>query len=202
MKSKTLNHSITTTTIKKLSLIALFIIGSQLGAQNSTSTKKNIFGVIAGANVSSVSNYEGKALAGFTGGLYWEWVFSKNRKFSLQSNILYSQRGEKKDGSVSDLKLGYLNMPVMLKYYATDKLALMTGFYWDFLLNVDGDNLDKDDFKSSDLGIPIGISYDLSNNFQLGFSYNIGFTDIADNNQTSDKFKNSWGNLTIAYVFR
>ncbi|MEQ3664310.1 MULTISPECIES: porin family protein [unclassified Olleya] len=181
-----------------LILTFLFTISSQLYSQNID--KKNVFGIMAGGNISNISNYEGKSSLGFSGGLYWEWKFSN--KFSLQSNILYSQRGENKDGNFSDLKLDYINMPILLKYYATEKLGVMTGVYMDFLLNVDSSNFDKDDFKQTDLGIPIGVSYDLSKNLQLGLSYNIGLTDILDNNPNSDKLTNNWGNFSLTYIFK
>ena len=151
-----------------------------------------------GANFSSVSDYEGKLSTGLTGGLYWEWKFSD--RFSLQSNILYSQRGEKKDGAVPELKLHYLNTPSMLKYYVTDEFQVMTGIFWDIFLGVSSDIYSKDDFKKSDFGIPIGMSYDISNNFQLALSYNIGLMNIS--NVNTNNFKNNWGNITIAYIFR
>lgn len=83
------------------------------------------------------------------------------------SNILYSERGENGKNSLQDIDLAYLNMPIMVKYYITDKLGVSTGINWDALLSVDADELDKDDFKNSDWGIPIVISYNVTRNLQL-----------------------------------
>jgi len=162
--------------------------------------KKNTFGVMAGISTSSITNYDGRLLSGFTGGLYWEWKFSD--RFALQSNFLYIQKGEKENGNLSELKLTYINMPMMLKYYGTDKLCFLAGINSDFLLDVASNNLDKNDFKNTDWGIPIGFSYDLSKYFQLGITYNFGLRSIADTNISSEKLRNNFGKSDIDIPFQ
>ena len=173
----------------------LIAIGHQTHAQN-----KNIFGAIVGMNVSSVSDYHGKTAVGITGGLYWEWKFSD--LFSLQSNFLYSQRGEREDDATPELRVDYMNLPIMTKYYLTDNFQVMTGIFWDLLLRVKGHTYSNNDFTNSDFGIPIGLSYALSENLQVGLSYNFGLTNISGTTTNNFAPRNNWGNVTIALLIR
>lgn len=175
--------------------LILMISVSTLCAQ--TKEKKNTFGIIGGVVVSTISDYEGSTRLGLTGGLYWEYRLSK--KFSLMSNILYSQRGENGNSNQSEIKLSYINMPLLVKYKLFDKFGIATGINSDMLLSVEGSGLEKDDFKNSDWSIPIGISYDISNNFQIGMIYNIGLTNI---NNSNTELENNWGNITLSYLFK
>ncbi len=186
--------------LKKLMAISLLVMISVSTLCAQTEEKKNIFGILAGGTFSSISDYEGETRFGVIGGLYWDWKFSE--KFSLMSNILYSQRGEKGKNNLSDLKLDYINMPMVIKYSLSDNFGISTGINWDSLISVDGDGVDKDDFKKSDWGIPIGISYDICSNLQLGAMYNIGLTNTTKNNTGDDNLKNNWGSISIAYLFR
>lgn len=171
----------------------LISIGNDIHAQN-----KNVFGGMVGMNVSSISNYDGKAAPGMTVGLYWERKLSST--FSLQSNFLYSQRGERAGESTPELKLQYIHLPIMTKYYITDSFQVMAGIYWDLLLGIAGDNHFNSDFKSGDFGIPVGASYDLSNHIQLDLSYNIGLTNIS--NSPDFVLRNSWVSVTVAILGR
>lgn len=173
----------------------LIAIGYQTHAQN-----KNILGAIVGTNVSSVSDYHGKTAVGITGGLYWEWKVSD--VFSLQSNFLYSQRGEREDHASPELRLAYMNLPIMAKYYLTDNFQVMAGIFWDLLLGVKSDSYSKNELQNSDFGIPIGLSYDVSNNLQLGLSYNVGLMNISSVATNNFAPRNNWGNLTIALLIR
>ena len=89
----------------------------------------------------------------------------------------------------------------MLKYYITAEFSISTGIYWDYLVGVTANNVDKNDFKNTDWGIPIGLSYLLSDNFELGVTYNLGLTKIENNTMNSNNLKNNFGNITLAYLF-
>lgn len=160
--------------------------------------KRNIFGVIIGGTFSDVTNYGGNTRQGMTTGVYWEWEFAK--KFSIMSNILYSQRGELAKTNLPDIKLAYLNLPFSIKYSISDKFGVSAGINWDLLISVDGKGIDKDSFRKSDWGIPIGVSYDITNNLKLGAIYVYGLTDITKNDNV--KMKNNWGSISIAYLFK
>jgi hypothetical protein len=183
--------------IKNLVVTSLLVIISVSTLFAQEKEKKNIFGIIAGGVVSTIIDYEGSTRLGITGGLYWEYKLSK--KFSLMSNILYAQRGENGNSDQSEIKLSYINMPIMIKYKLFKNFGIATGINLDMLLSVEGNDLDKDDFKKTDWGIPVGISYDISNHFQLGMIYNIGLSNIM---KDDDQLVNNWGNITISYLFK
>ena len=178
-----------------LLFFALSFIVFHLNAQNS----KHTIGIMGGGSFSTLSNYEGDLLLGFTGGIYYEWKFSD--QLTLQSNVLYVQKGEKAKNNVLALKLHYINMPIMLKYYITPEFSILSGINSDFLVGVTANNLDKNDFKNTDWGIPIGLSYLLSDKIELGVTYNLGLTKIDNNDMNANNLKNNFGNVTLAYLF-
>ncbi len=87
-------------------------------------------------------------------------------------DILYSQRGEIGKDNFNGIKLGYINLPIMVKYQLTDNLGISTGINSDMLVSVDAGDLTKDDFKSN-------------------------LTKDSD-----AKYQSNWANLTIAYMFK
>lgn len=181
-------------------LFALLFSVTDGSAQNKAEKpKKNFFGIVAGASVSQVSNYDGKPLIGFTGGLYWDWNFSE--KFALSSNILFNQRGENKNGNVESLKLGYIYSPIMLKYMLNAKFSVASGVFWDNLIIVGDHSIHtRETLKASDFGIPVAVNYNITQRIELGACYNIGLLNKSYIPGTT--LKNNWGTLTIAYVFR
>jgi hypothetical protein len=178
--------------------ILLFLVLSftlfRLNAQNS----KHTIGIMCGGSFSTISNYDGHLLLGLTGGIYYEWKLSD--RLAFQSNILYVQKGEIRKNNISALKLDYINMPIMLKYYITAEFSIYTGINSDFLVGVTATNLDKNNFKNTDWGIPISLSYLLSDKIELGISYNLGLTKIEDNDISTNNFKNNFGNVTLTYL--
>lgn len=163
--------------------------------------KKNIFGIQIGGVVSSIEGYEAEKRTGLIGGLYWEYRIAK--RFSLMSNILYSQRGEKGLEDLSDIKLDYINMPIMLKFAILPELGISTGINSDILLGTTGIGISRQDFKGSDWGIPLGISLDISKRLQLGGIINYGLMNVAKTEiPQSSQVKNHWGSFTLSYIFR
>lgn len=156
----------------------------------------DVYGVIVGGTVSKISNYEGDSRLGLTFGLYWETRISN--KFSLMSNILYSERGAKGNDKTSDIKLTYINSPVMVKYRLSENIAISTGVNLDY--NIGSKTSIKTEFKEFDLGIPLGINFRISNNLQLNGVYSFGMSDITENDNLS--LKNNWGSISISYLFQ
>jgi hypothetical protein len=184
--------------IKSLIVISLFMMTSVSTVFAQTIEQRNIFGIMGGGTVSRISDYDGETLIGLSGGLYWE--FRLSQKFSLMSNILYSQRGEIGKDNQTGLKLSYINLPIMVKYGLSDNLGISTGINSDMLISVNAGDLTKDDFKSTDWGIPIGISYNITYHLQVGLIYNIGLSNLLKDSDTN--YQSNWANLTIAYMFK
>ena len=145
-------------------------------------------------------------------------------KISVAAGILYSRQGcdfgkvktyGNPDGSISfgwdknELNLGYLNIPIVANYYFAEGWAVKAGIQPGFLLSakhkVDGlgvvktrDDDIKDDYKSFDLSIPLGISYEFSN-FVIDGRYNLGLTKI--NKKGDESCKNNVIQFTFGYKF-
>src|SRR5690554_1267999 len=119
--------------MKKLLLVAAFA----LFAFTTAHSQEFRFGVKAGLNMASIGG-DDTGMDGRTsfhaGGLV-EIVLSD--KFSLQPEILYSSQGAKQEESYSffgvdveekiTMKLDYINVPIMAKYYIIEGLAVEAG---------------------------------------------------------------------------
>ena len=124
-------------------------------------------------------------------------------KFSFQPELLYSQQGFNEDFSLADLtaeneiKLSYLNIPLMAKYYITDGISIVAGPQIGFLLSADnefsstttfggvtemtsGDEDIKDAVNSIDFGLGFGVGYRLDNGLNFSARYNLGLSNIND----------------------
>ncbi|MFK5856222.1 MAG: porin family protein [Bacteroidota bacterium] len=187
---------------KQISIFAtiflLLIFVSTINGQTEKKLSKPSFGILAGGTLSNISNYDGNNRLGFLIGVYVERNFTK--KLSLLTNISYAQRGALGNDSLSSIKLGYITLPLMIQYNITDKLGVFTGIAWDGLISVNGDDLDRDDFRDSDWRVPIGLGYNITQNLKLGIAYNFGLTDITKNDD--EILRNNWGSIALVYVFK
>ena len=104
-----------------LIIVALNLASIGAFAQNPS------FGIKAGLNLAkysikiSANGMSGSAdsnnLTGFMGGFYA--TFKTSEMFSIQPELLYSGQGG--SSSSGDLKLGYINFPLMLRYNPNPK---------------------------------------------------------------------------------
>ena len=144
------------------------------------------FGIKAGLNLAkysikvSANGMSGSAdsnnLTGFMGGFYA--TFKASEMFSIQPELLYSGQGG--SSSSGDLKLGYINVPLMLRYNATPNFSLQAGPQLGFLISATGGGTDvRDQFNGLDLSIPLGFGFDTESGFNGSFRYIIGLTNMA-----------------------
>ncbi len=161
------------------------------------------YGVKAGVNFANLTgDADGSSLAGFHAGGLVEIKLSD--KFSVQPEILYSAQGSDfSEGDFKDkLKISYLNVPVMAKYYVIKKLNVEAGPQIGFLLSAkDVDGNAKDGLKSVDFGLNFGAGYDFTENFFGGVRYNLGLLNVADNVADSFKANSSVFSLSVGYKF-
>ncbi|MDN3723422.1 porin family protein [Aequorivita sp. SDUM287046] len=191
------------------------------------------FGAKAGVNFASIVGDETEDVDGRTsfhiGGLV---EIPITEKFAIQPELLFSSQGAKAEYSDSfegievnyeeSLKLDYINIPVMAKYYIIEGLSVEAGPQIGFLVSAnaeyeisgggmsDSDEEDvKDFFKSIDIGFGIGASYRLPMGVFFSARYAGGFTDINDDIETDfgdidiDDFsqRNSVIQLSVGYSF-
>jgi len=167
--------------MKKFILTAVVIFAfCNANAQNAK------FGLKGGLNFATFTDAEAQNRTGFhLGGLV---DISINKKFSIQPEFLYSTQGftYTYSGSAMTLNMSYINIPVSAKIKTGDKFNLELGPQFGILLDADATSgSNKTDmmhlFKTLDIGINIGASYDLDKNSFLAFRYNMGVGGLAKN---------------------
>lgn len=192
--------------MKKLFFIAAFGLMSVAATQ----AQEIRLGAKAGVNFATLGGDDLgdlKSRTGFHVGALVEIPVTE--KFWVQPEVLYTAQGAKyeESGSVlgvpfsnkSTLKLDYIQVPVMAKYYVVEGLALEAGPQIAFLAKSTADiessvggttvetDGDIDDISKIDFGIGVGASYRLDMGVFFNARYNFGLSNINDN---SDNFKN------------
>jgi len=180
--------------MKKLILLSLFFV---LGV--STVNAQGIrFGVKGGANFSNFSGNEADIydnLTSFYAGALVEINVFQN--FSVQPEILYSSQGAKVEG-FDDIKLDYINVPVLAKFYLiTDKLSLEAGPQFGFLINDGFDAEDAVETNSFDFAAIGGASFNITDKFFVQARYVVGLTDTTKDAEV----KNTTIQLGVGYRF-
>ena len=157
-----------------------------------------------GLNIADLTDIDdSKTRAGVVAGAELEYHVSP--MFGISGGLLYSMQGckGKEEGVEATIKNDYLNIPILANVYVAQGLALKAGVQPGFKVNskvtakANGASVtaDLDDaFKSFDLSIPVGVSYEYMN-FCLDARYNIGVTKGMDNTDC----KNSVFQLTLGY---
>lgn len=138
-------------------------------------------------------------------------MYQISEKFGISAGAFYSMQGAKnkiKEGGVTinnTAKLDYINIPILANFYVIPGLAIKAGLQPAFNLKhkykseSHGASYEDDypHFKSFDLAIPIGLSYEFSN-FVIDARYNLGLTKIVDIEGSSSK--NSVIQFTVGYI--
>ncbi len=154
-----------------------------------------------------------------------EAEYQVSRRLGLSAGVLYSMQGARYNDfhgnniAVTDTKirLEYINIPIMANFYVVKGLALKAGLQPAFCVKneIKGDvtvRVDEGwnlyaaqavmpDFKTFDLSVPVGVSYEY-NNFVIGAMYNIGLTNVFSGNWDGDKkpsARNSVWQITLGY---
>ena len=217
----------------------LLLSGAFLLAAFTTATaQETSWGIKAGANYSTLSG-SGEIgtdyMLGYHAGLVAEFQLSP--KFALQPELLYSLEGTKSSFSMEmddffysseqKITLGYLNLPVMGKFYVTDGFSLQAGpqlsyllsgkneytisssFSEDFDVNESGKEDIKKDLKKLSFGLNFGLGYEFKNDLFLQARYHVGLSDISNYETAPEdeeelefgKIKNSGFQLSVGYKF-
>ncbi len=198
--------------MKKLILsiiVSLFIVANVL-------SQEIRFGVKGGLNISKFNSKtnapfsENTGRVGFhVGGLI---EISLNEKFAIQPELLFSTQGSNINSGERELRLNYLQLPVMGKYKIVKGLSAEAGPVLGYLLSAkfnglvnseDGrETIDiKDGYKSVNVALGIGASYKLKSDIFFGLRYNIGLSNINNEDFTSAKTKNNVFQLSVGYLF-
>lgn len=192
--------------MKKLLVMAAMML-STVGAFAQYSAGDITVQPKVGLNIADLTDIDdSKTRAGVVAGAELEYHASP--MFGISGGLLYSMQGckGKEEGVEATIKNDYLNIPILANVYVAQGLALKAGVQPGFKVNskvtakANGASVtaDLDDaFKSFDLSIPVGVSYEYMN-FCLDARYNIGVTKVMDNTDC----KNSVFQLTLGYKFK
>lgn len=189
-----------------LSAVAVFVFGL-------TNAQEVKFGVKAGGNLSSLKvdidnlgTIAFNSAAGFQAGGFAEIKVASD--FAVQPEVLFSYESSKVGAEGSDVKfnLSYVNVPVMAKYYASEKISLQAGPQIGFLVAAkgksEGESEDiKDSFKSTNFGLNFGLGYDFTENVIVDFRYNLGLSDISKEGFEGGQLKTSGFSVSVGYKF-
>jgi len=207
---------------------SLLILGlALLGTTATTYAQEVKLGAKAGVNFAKLQGDDVEDADGRTGfhlGAIVEIPISE--KFSVQPEVLYSQQGlqsESEDGGVeveSKLKLDYITVPVLGKYYVSDGFSIEAGPQFGFLakaeqeVEISGAEPDavngsttidiEDSIASFDLGAAIGAGYALDNGVFFQARYIIGLSNVDDSDEGGlfeDDLTNSNLQFSVGYKF-
>lgn len=198
--------------------MALLSFGISFAQQESKSGSDIKYGAKGGLNLANiVGDDAGDAnnYVGFNAGFFVEIPVTD--KLIFQPEILYSAQGSKSEGIVdgynvdATLKFNYINLPLMFKYQVANKFSLEAGPYIGFLtsaklkFDVEGlgsDTVDmKDDVKSTDFGIGVGMNYEFSDVIFANARYQGGLTEIGDSEAGGNSVKNSVFQIGLGFRF-
>lgn len=180
-------------------------------------TRKNVvsLGVTAGGNFSMMSKYDPIDLGsrtgiGFQGGAAINVHFGQRQgadagtgPFGVQLEVLYGQHNIKTDLG-ENIKLGYLEVPLLFKYYFNQEINVELGPTFAFLMSKSPDVLEGPsttiavgELKGGDVRGTVGISYHSKKGFFASARYSYGFSELAGNFPC----KLSAATLSVGYLF-
>lgn len=169
------------------------------------------FGAKVGLNISTLTGdvEDVKSKVGPLFGVFADYSISD--KLSIQPELLFSMQGckvesvyEDEEGSFDEdfsIKLNYVIVPIMVKFYLVEGLSLQAGPQLGFLTTAKADDEDmKDDVNKFDLGLNIGAGYEMENGLGVGLRYNFGLTNVNKEDYMGDA-KNGVFSFALIYRF-
>lgn len=171
--------------------------------------QKTEVGFKAGANFANLTGSSPSAYSTKTdlhGGLLFH--IHLNDKFAFQPEVVYSGQGAKSKANSDDkINLGYLNVPLLGQYMFSNGFRLETGPQAGILMSAKGKvgNVTtdiKDDLKGFDFAWVAGLGYKSTGGLGVDARYNIGLSDIRDDNTIGSKIKNSVIQVGLFYQFK
>lgn len=194
--------------------LLLFIVLSIITV-NATNAQDFRFGAKAGLNLST---FTGDAFTGFDTrasfhiGALVELPLSE--KFSIQPELLYSEKGSDLDDFFLfqfKANLNYIDIPVMAKYYVIEGLSIELGPVASILVKAEGSDKGvvkdvSDLYKTFDFGIGIGASYRLPMDVFFSLRFVKGVLDANERDSLDDyssdfKVQNNVFQISAGYSF-
>ncbi|MBF9221778.1 porin family protein [Hymenobacter ruricola] len=194
--------------MKKVLLSVALLAGTVAVANAQTTTR---FGVKAGVNYTTFSGdgvENAKYKFGAVGGLAANFGFSES--LSLQTELLYSQKGAEIKGTDFNFKLNYIELPIMFRYTLSDGKGpfLQAGPQIGYLAKVklsdgDGNNidLDNDAYQNIALGYVAAVGYQLPSGLSIEGRFNGDINSVGKDDDVNDQQRNRVFSVQLGYMF-
>jgi len=163
--------------------------GTEIQASAMQKEKKYQWGIKGGLNVAYQMDGKLEALyysrQGIHLGIFMEIPLSA--KVGFQPELMYSMQGMgERWGDGLTTKLDYIVLPLMFKFYVwKNRLSIDVGPAFGYMIsaNISGDGRTIDvydgDWNKFEVSIGLGMSFRLTDKFDLAFRANAGMTDVA-----------------------
>ncbi len=189
---------------KKLIILMLVVLG-WTGAEAQVK-----FGVKAGLDLTNFWGkrvQERKLLLNYQAGLLMEYKF--NPRFGIGPEVVFAAQGgqwEAYDGNPDRYHTNYINVPVMLKYYAATDLSIDFGPQLGFNVysksSCRGKVYNHKDWTNTlDFGIGLGATCYLDEHAFMQARYTLGLTRVFNSFGEKDNRKNGNIQLTFGVLF-
>lgn len=218
--------------MKKILLALCIVFSIQF-----TNAQKVTFGVKGGTNLAAFtenfdSAFDYKYKLGFQFGGFA--IIQLADKLYLQPELLYSLQGTKyslntiavvlpqtpnimlKEVKNVNLNESTLILPIMLKYFVIENLAIEIGPQLDYFFLISGERIvflrdgfgitrERKNTSDFNFGVNLGVGYDINENLGLGVRYNYGFNRLFRGELSAYdngfKRRNSIFSLNLEYRF-
>ena len=199
--------------MKKI-IITLLFAGASL---YSVAQAEFSMGLKAGPNFANLNTDESagdnyKARTGFHLGAF---ALIKGEKVGFQPEVVFSQQGSKFKVGGDDIKsnFSYVNIPLIVKLYTIAGINLQVGPQIGFLTSAKDKSTIagistttdvKDEFKTTDFSLALGVGWDLPFGLSIDGRYNWGLTDNNDgygSGASESSIKNQVWQFSIGYKF-
>ena len=185
---------------KAFLLLTILFISFSVFSQN-----KITYGVKAGVNLSGfrTDNGTNSDLVGINiGGVA---KMDLNKTFGLQGELNLNSKGGiyrfPLTSNNPEIKLTYINLPILLKTHITRKFNFEIGPEFGFLVGqkakLNGETFEIDDVPSFDMNVNAGLSYEFEKGIFIQGRYGYGLIDLFEGRD----YKNSCISLSLGYFF-
>ncbi len=158
--------------------------------------QKNIqFGIKAGPQLCSYKETnDDKAAFRFHAGVFAAYPIAD--RFSIQGELLLSTQGvTRKSNTDFKMRTMYLNLPLLARFDATDRINIHAGLQLGFLLSAklkvasgyyEGTYDYKDDYKAADVAFAVGGAYQFTDHLSAGLRLNLGISAFHGDEDASE----------------
>lgn len=183
-----------------------------------TSNAQIPIAVVAGVNLANATqkfagtSISSSSITGFHVGLMTEFTFGS--KLSLMPGLLYSIKGTKISDFDATAKINYLEIPLNIAYkLPVPGLFAYAGPYLGYALSGSSEisgvsdvmkigTDDSSDIKPTDLGLNIGLGYNLPMKLFIRAQYGIGFANIQPKGDADNMVKNKVFAISLGYYLK